>query len=160
MKKLNNQAKISLLTISALCLLWLLPKNYELVLNHSQSLPIKAVVIRKGEVPSKNGQIFVFRVRNNPHFKMPEVNFIKLVGGLAGEEITTNDREVYVEERLIGTAKMHSLKGAPLTIINQGLIPEHKFFAYTPHKDSFDSRYQDLGLIDEKDIIGTAVFAF
>jgi signal peptidase I len=39
-------------------------------------------------------------------------------------------------------------------------IPSGKFFSYTPHKDSFDSRYQEIGLIDEKDIIGTAIVAF
>ncbi len=45
-------------------------------------------------------------------------------------------------------------------MVSAGTIPPHKFFAYTPHKDSFDSRYNDLGLIDAKDIIGTAIVAF
>jgi conjugal transfer pilin signal peptidase TrbI len=60
----------------------------------------------------------------------------------------------------IGVIKAWSKKTEPLSAIQSGIIPSNKFFAYTTHKDSFDSRYNDLGLIDAKDIIGTAIVAF
>jgi len=138
----------------------LIPTKFEIVRNYSKSLPYHFVVVKKGVVPSKKDQVFVFYVRDNPLLKVSKIKFIKLVGGLPGDEIITNEREVYIAGRFIISAKTHSLKGLPLTIINSGQIPTHKFFAYTPHKDSFDSRYKEIGLINEKDIIGVALFAF
>ncbi len=170
---------------------WAVQPNFEIVINRSESLPVHAVIIKKGKLPTKLDQIFVFKVKNNPHYKMKEMTFIKLAGGFEGDKIKAGEKEVYVDgkligeakdvnlkavatnseiewkyrevfvgDKLIGVAKTHSLKGAPLEIIASGVIPVHKFFAYTPHKDSFDSRYNDLGLIDAKDIIGTAIVAF
>lgn len=160
MKKLNNHARAVLVAAILTTLVWLLQANYELVVNRSESLPINFVLVEKGKFPKKPEQIFVFKVRNNPHYKMKEMNFIKLAVGFEGDQIEIRGREIYVAGKLIGIAKTNSLKGLPLKMISAGTIPPHKFFAYTPHTDSFDSRYQDLGLVDEKDIIGTALVAF
>ena len=165
MEKLNKRLreiyiKEILMVAAIIVAVWVLQPNFEIVINRSQSLPINFVLIKKGELPTKKDSIFVFKVRNNPHYKMKETNFIKLLGGTSGEKIIVNDRNIFVEGRLIGAAKTNTLKGQSLTMAESGIIPPHKFFAYTTHKDSFDSRYKDLGLIDEKDIIGTAIFAF
>ncbi len=210
MKKLNKSARIksakavaiaSMIMVTA----WIAQANFQLVRNHSESLPFDSVLIRKGKIPNKIDQIFVFKVKNNPHYPNQEKQFIKLVGGFAGDPITTSKSEfvaswspfavdetdkglyfffdqvskilpegklekmgvhlvdkqrVYVNGKMIGLAKTESLKGLPIAMIEAGAIPPHKFFAYTPHKDSLDSRYQDLGLVDEKDIIGTAIATF
>lgn len=134
--------------------------RYNIVINHDGSLPINGVIIKLGQIPTKNDEIFVFNVRNNAHFQSKNIKFIKYIGGFAGNQIKIREREVYVADRPIGYAKTQSKKGIPLNITEETVIPEHKFFAYTPHKDSFDSRYQEIGLIDEKDIIGTAVLTF
>lgn len=167
MKKLNKSARIAsakAVTIAAIIMViaWITQANFQLVRNHSESLPFHSVLIKKGKIPNKIDQIFVFKVKNNLHYPNQEKVFIKLVKGFAGDEIKVRDaeREVYVLGELIAVAKSESLKGKPLTIIEAGIIPPHKFFAYTPHKDSLDSRYQDLGLVDEKDIIGTAIATF
>ena len=166
-KKLSKRARMAsakAVAIAATIMVigWILQANFQLVVNRSESLPIRSVLILKGKLPYKVDQIFVFKVKNNPHYPNQEKEFIKLAGGFAGDEIKVklSEREVYVTDRLIGVAKAESLKGLPLTMINAGTIPIHKFFAYTPHKDSLDSRYQDLGLVDEKDIIGTAIATF
>ena len=210
MKKLNKSARIksakavaiaSMIMVTA----WIAQANFQLVRNHSESLPFSSVLIKKGKIPNKIDQIFVFKVKNNPHYPNQEKQFIKLVGGFAGDPITTSKTEfvanwspfaidetdqgfysffrkvsevipegkleamgiklvekqrVYVKGKMIGVAKTESLKGLPIAMIESGNIPPHKFFAYTPHKDSLDSRYQDLGLVDEKDIIGTAIATF
>jgi conjugal transfer pilin signal peptidase TrbI len=167
MKKLSNRAKIAsakAVAIAATIMVtgWIAQANFQLVVNRSESLPIRSVLILKGKLPNKIDQIFVFKVKNNKHYPSQEKEFIKLAAGFAGDEIKVKlpEREVYVTERLIGLAKAYSLMGLPLTMIEGGTIPPHKFFAYTPHKDSLDSRYQDLGLVDEKDIIGTAIATF
>jgi len=200
--------------------------RYKIVKNYSESLPIHYVLIKKGKLPTKHDQIFVFKVKDNPFYKAKEVNFLKLVGGLSGDEIEVNggevffdgkkipsvgplsdvfetltlakitnpedlkkrkvtfvEREIYVSGKKIGiikpftrkyenfVKKQYSVsppdntlkfddKNYELHPIETGKIPAHKFFAYTPHRDSFDSRYKEIGLIDEKDIIGTAIFAF
>jgi conjugal transfer pilin signal peptidase TrbI len=164
-KKLNKRARMAsakavLIAAVIMVIGWILQANFQLVVNRSESLPIRSVLVLKGKIPNKIDQIFVFRVKNNPHYPNQEKEFIKLVGGFAGDQIKIQDREVYVSEKMIGVAKAESLKGLPLTMIDTGTIPPHKFFAYTPHKDSLDSRYQDLGLVDEKDIIGTAIATF
>lgn len=142
--------------------------NYKVVVNHSESLPINGVVIELGKIPSVRDQIFVFRLRKNQFYQNKEVNFIKKVGGLPGDNVVVKDREILVDDKVIGTAQLITKglsnkfdgKKYELHPLEAGKIPPHKFFAYTPHLDSFDSRYQEIGLIDEKDIIGTALFAF
>ena len=230
MKKLSNRAKIAsakAVAIAATIMVtgWIAQANFQLVVNRSESLPIRSVLILKGKLPNKIDQIFVFKVKNNKHYPSQEKEFIKLAGGFSGDKIevkggeiynegvlvpkdikvgdltyeelfrnyylfsltnpeefknrkrkiTLIDKEAYVAGKLIGvikpytkkfedfaTKKSEKFEGGEfiLSPIESGTIPPHKFFAYTPHKDSLDSRYQDLGLVDEKDIIGTAIATF
>jgi conjugal transfer pilin signal peptidase TrbI len=157
---LRNRLNILLATILILSLFAMIPRNYEFVINHSGSLPYNVVVIKKGTLPTAADQIFVSFVRDNPVYKSKEVKFIKLLGGKEGDEIKVIGRDISINDKVIGTAKLTSLKGDALTMTAAGKIPAHKFFAYTPHIDSYDSRYKEIGLIDEKDIIGTAIFAW
>ncbi|MSP34021.1 MAG: hypothetical protein EXR06_03860, partial [Rickettsiales bacterium] len=75
---LRNRLNILLVTILVLALLAMIPRSYEFVINHSESLPLKVVLIKKGVLPKEIGQIFVFRVKNNPAYKNQEIRFIKL----------------------------------------------------------------------------------
>ncbi len=222
MKLKNNQKKFLFASLVIICAGVLLASNYEVMRNHTESLPYKYVVLEKGKIPTKRGQVFAFKVHNNSQYHNEKpLNFIKLVGGIAGDEvevrggevffgenmlphnqddtlthddlfhiinlaklsdseefnkkkITIVDKEVFVAGSLIGVVKPYAKKVEELIkaktdfdakkfrlhAIEPSKIPAHKFFAYTPHKDSFDSRYQEIGLIDEKDIIGTAVLTF
>lgn len=198
-----------LLAIGLLIIVFSILQNYQIVMNHSESLPYHFVIIKKNKIPTKKNEVFVFVVKNDPLLKVKKVNFIKLVGGLPGDLIeikggeifidgkktkfsaNTNDKEtdmfvyhalkypsqevekvkeskkleikdlqIYVAGKLIGNIKAYSKKNIPLHPLETKIIPKNKFFAYSPHIDSYDSRYQEIGLIDEKDIIGTAIFAF
>jgi type IV secretory pathway protease TraF len=227
MKLKNNQKKFLFASLVIICTGVLIASNYEVMRNHTESLSYKYVVIEKGKIPTRRGQVFAFKVYNNSQYNNEKpLNFIKLVGGLAGDEIevrggdiyfgenilrkdtkidelthedffhnfnlfrlidpekfkekikekkiTIVDTGVFVAGSLIGVVKPYSKKVEELInaktdfdaykfrlhAIESGKIPPHKFFAYTPHKDSFDSRYKEIGLIDEKDIIGTAVLTF
>lgn len=224
MKKLSRKRLATgiLIAFSAMAAIWIIPANFEIVPNYSESLPYKWVLVKKGLIPSKRDQVFVFYVRNNPQLGVEKIKFIKLVGGLPGDDIEVKggevyydgieakdekneldfyyglslakfthpqelekrkviikDKEVKVGGNLIGVAKpfikkfedflkgnlslkdeLKDQKNLRLHAISSGVIPSHQFFAYTPHKDSFDSRYQEIGLIDEKDIIGTAILTF
>jgi conjugal transfer pilin signal peptidase TrbI len=153
-----------IIVMAAIALIWFLQANYKIVINRSESLPIHAVLIQKGKLPTKLDQIFVFKLQNNPAYNFAEVNFIKRAAGFVGDKIEVVNQDFYINHKFtykfIGTAKTLGLKGETLNPLSAQIIPQHKFFAYTPHPDSYDSRYQQIGLIDEKDIIGSAIFAF
>lgn len=222
MKKLNKKLAAGILIVFfAIVAIWVIPANFEIVPNYSESLPYKWVLVKKGLIPTKRDQVFVFYVRDNKMLGIDKIKFIKLVGGLPGDElevrggevyydgievkdennefdfyynfnlarishpqelekrkVTIKDKEVIINGKLVGAVKPFTTKfenyaknypnlqgkfgddNYRLHAIPSGVIPSRKFFAYTPHKDSFDSRYQEIGLIDEKDIIGTAILAF
>jgi conjugal transfer pilin signal peptidase TrbI len=88
------------------------------------------------------------------------VTFIKKVEGIPGESIRVVGRQVYVGQRLIGTAKSRSKAGVPLTPIATGPIPRDHYFLATPHPDSLDSRYAITGTIALTTILGRAYEVF
>jgi len=154
----NNLIIIAISTIIIVMAVSYVQQHYLVIHNQSESLPSHWFVISKGQIPQKD-QIFAFKAKNNPAYKAGEI-FIKIAGGVGGNEVKVKERDFYINDQFIGTAKTESLKGLPLKMSDLGIIPEHFFFAYTTHKDSYDSRYKEIGLINEKDIIGTAVLAF
>ena len=160
--KLRNRQIIIAVSAFVLVMAIVYTKQHYLIIhNKSESLPSHWFLIAKNQIHQKD-QIFAFRVRENPVYRSGEI-FIKIVGGVAGDEVMIKNRDFYINDQatnqLIGTAKTQSLKGLPLTMADVGIIPPNHFFAYTTHQDSYDSRYQEIGLINAKDIIGTAVFA-
>lgn len=76
----------------------------------------------------------------------------------AGETISY-DKEgtLYVGTQAVGKPKHLSKTGKILTPIKEQVIPEGHVFLYAPHQDSFDSRYEELGLIHKKALQGRAV---
>lgn len=158
----NNRIIIAVSTIIIVMAVAYVQQHYLVIHNKSESLPSHWFVISKGQIPQKD-QIFAFKAKDNPAYKAGEI-FIKIVGGAGGDEVKIKERNFYITnqfgDQFIGTAKTESLKGLSLEMLDAGIIPEHFFFAYTTHKDSYDSRYKEIGLINEKDIIGTAVLAF
>ena len=66
MKKLNKSARIAsakAVTIATMIMViaWITQANFQLVRNHSESLPFHSVLIKKGKIPNKIDQIFVFK---------------------------------------------------------------------------------------------------
>ncbi len=166
MKLKNKQIIIAAITFILITGVVSFKNRYLIIHNKSTSLSAKWFVIAKGKLPQKD-QIFAFKAKENPAYKKGEI-FIKIVGGVAGDQIITKERDFYIisqdqishSKQFIGTAKTTSLKGQPLTMLDTGTIPKNHYFAFTPHKDSYDSRYQEIGLINETEIIGTAVASF
>ncbi|UDF05765.1 S26 family signal peptidase [Asticcacaulis sp. AND118] len=74
----------------------------------------------------------------------------------SGDEVVVRGRDFYINGRFVGQAKTHDQKGAAVQMSTSGLIPPDKYFVVTPHRDSFDSRYALVGLIDRKALIGKA----
>ncbi len=98
------------------------------------------------------GALIAFQPPKNDFYR--HIKFIKYVAGIPGDRVTRRGREFFINDKFIGVAKEFSKKGAPLKASEPGVIPHGKVFVWTPHPDSFDSRYAQISLLDQKNIIG------
>ncbi|MDA0967632.1 MAG: S26 family signal peptidase [Proteobacteria bacterium] len=127
--------------------------KYSIMINATGSLGNLAFLVEKGVIPQEKGEYIAFIPPKNPYYTK---TFVKIIGGVAGDEVTQEDRIYYVNGIKIGRAKEVSLKGDPLSTGPVGLIPENHYFVYTPMKDSYDSRYKTIGWIPKDLVVGTA----
>lgn len=75
---------------------------------------------------------------------------IKKIVGREGDELTYDEQgNLWVEKQKIGKAKAQARDGRRLTPIKAGIIPRGMVFVKGEHERSFDSRYEELGLIPE-----------
>jgi conjugal transfer pilin signal peptidase TrbI len=82
------------------------------------------------------------------------LNITKKVVGIPGDVVTTENRDIFINGKYIATAKEFSKQGNPLQVFSGGIIPANHYFVWVKHPDSYDSRYQEIGLIDEKSVVG------
>ena len=148
----NIKATIAILILSAV-LAVIINFKYAIMINATGSLGNWAFLIEKGVIPQEKGKYIAFIPPSNPYYTK---TFIKIIGGVSGDEVTQQDRIYYVNGTRIGKAKEVSLKGEPLDMGPVGAIPEDHYFVYTPMKDSYDSRYKTIGWIPKGLVVGTA----
>jgi conjugal transfer pilin signal peptidase TrbI len=117
--------------------------------NASESLPHLAYLIIKGKEA---------KLGNYVSFKNDWYNAVltKKVVGKAGTLITYQKDILYVGDYKVGKVLTRSKQGRALTPIRSGIVPEGTVFVATEHPRSFDSRYQEVGFISVKDLIGVA----
>ena len=85
---------------------------------------------------------------------------IKRVIGVAHDEIKVKGNEVWVNEKKIGKLKSFSKTGLPLSSIQASVIPEGFIFVAGTHPDSFDSRYENFGLVPICEVLARAYPVF
>ena len=85
---------------------------------------------------------------------------IKIVAGMAGDVVTVKNNRVFINGSNMGLILPERRNGDKLTPISEGIIPEGKLFVFTPHPHSFDSRYEEMGLIDAVRVEGRAYAIF
>ena len=121
--------------------------------NITESLPYKHFfIVRYSKIAV--GDYIIFDAPKYSQYA--GMRLIKQVRGMAGDEILVEDNHVFVNGVDCGVAKIYSKAGDALTLIEEGQIPKGKYYVANPHADSYDSRYSEFGLVDEKDIIGVA----
>ena len=81
--------------------------------------------------------------------------FGKIVYGMPGDTISHAGSEVAVNGRTVARMKPLTRFGEPLTPGATGVVPPGCYFAATPHKDGFDSRYAEIGFVCARQVIGT-----
>lgn len=121
-------------------------------LNMTESLPHWAFVVDSKRAPVE-GELVMFVPPENRFYDAP---FVKEIVGVAGDRIENRAGRIYVNNRFIGNAKPVASDGRALTPIAGGTIPEGFVFVAGAHEDSFDSRYQEIGLVPVGRFVGKA----
>ena len=151
------------LAVAIILFVWLvsllLSPWYRLGINGTDSLPGVLYLVFKHGTPDTRGDLVAFYPPEN-RFYPKDMFFIKQVMGMPGDAVTRHGQEFYLNGEYIATAKTHSQSGKLLDPGPTGIIPNDHYFAWTPHPDSYDSRYADIGWISKDRIIGRAVRLF
>ena len=99
----------------------------------------------------KDGDIIVFKtdlLQDNGKQK----DLVKRVIATEGQHIKIEDSKVYVDDKLLDEPYIHdNYTSGDIDMI----IPEGEVFAMGDNREkSLDSRYEEVGLVQEKDIMG------
>lgn len=141
-------------------ILFYLGKIVSVGVNRSESVKGSFFVANKLEREIKRGDLVTFNYygEHYPHGTM----FTKFVAGVPGDVVTSdNNRNFYVNGQFVGRAKELSRSFEPLEPNSfRGVIPYGKFWYFTEHPDSFDSRYSLAGFGDTQDIVGKTYILF
>ncbi len=128
-----------------LCLLiflMIVQTQTHLAFNHTLSLPYKAFLCVKGLKPQK-GDLVSIQGHETTFFK--NTNFTKRLTGLPGDQIKPLPLKKLTKDK------------QPLHPTNSKIVPEGYVFVTTDHPYSFDSRYQEFGLVKQEHICGKCV---
>ena len=137
------------------CLCLLVEANYRVGINQTASLPQSLFLIHRGQVVNRGDFVtFYLDQAAAKHFKTPNPKLTKIVVGVPGDRVTVSDRVVFINGSPVGYAKPTSMKGEALEPIAGSIIQAGKYYVMGLHKDSFDSRYSLVGLVDSSMIVG------
>lgn len=132
-------------------------KAHALVINQTESLPNWAFMVDLGRMPVR-GDYVLFAPPLDPlvvkHFGAKPQPFAKIVYGVAGDVVTRKGAIVSVNGKPVGRLKPFSRQGEPLAAGPVGTIPRGCYYAGSPHKDGFDSRYAAIGFVCRRAIVG------
>ncbi len=135
-----------------------LTEHYRLYINVSSSLPQKYWIVGLNKLP-KRGDYICFSAAHEVAAEngfSKDVTLTKQVLAVAGDLITRQQRDFYINGKYIARAKTHSLKGERLNVGPTGVLKAGQYYVGGLHQDSFDSRYEKMGWITDSQIIGVA----
>lgn len=125
-------------------------ENVHFIKSPTDSLPEHYFVQLSKVTPKKGDLTIVY----NGFYKG---KIIKRIIGIQGDQITRDaNSNIFINQQKVGRAKSYTdLKtGLTLTAINPQTIPEGRVFLFSSHPKSFDSRYQEVGLVRVEDLEG------
>ena len=128
-------------------------RSWYVSFNWTESLPFWAFWVDETADPQV-GDYVDFWPPENPYYR--EISFVKQIVAGPGDRVTCEGRAFFVDGVQVALAKTHSQGGDPLTMGRCGVVPAGHYFVVTPHKDSFDSRYEDIGYVPKSHVRGVA----
>lgn len=152
---------IIILLIEAIMLI----SGYKLSINISPSLPYSVFLVKTKNFNHnsiKNGDFIQFINQDAKYYN--GTNLTKKVFAKGGDildiqifnEIHNNIQGTITFNNKILKVKDRSMKGTKVNINNITKIPDNNYFVIGYNENSFDSRYTEFGLINEKEVIGVA----
>ncbi len=128
------------------------------VVNIGHSLPGFLYFVSTTHAPSKGDVIAFIPPKNIKHYK--HIKFLKILAGVEGDVVTFHGLKFFINGEYMGEAKEKTSENLSLEIIGSKVIEKNKVFVFSPHKDSYDSRYKEINTIDRSCIVGTAYRLF
>ena len=135
---------------------------YMIGLNLTNSLPGTLFLIDKSQMPHR-GDLVGFRYKGFKDYYPSGTIFVKIISGEEGDIASvTNSHclEYHVNGVSYGCIKATTSLGKALHVGPVGVIPKNHLAVRGLHKDSFDSRYGEVGWIKEAEILGKAIRVF
>ena len=142
---------LAVVLVISVALRW--ERSWYVTINWTESLTHWAFVVDKNEEPAV-GDFVDFQPPANPYYA--NINFVKMIVAGPGDTVECDGRSFMVDGVIIAIAKTHSQAGDPLSLGPCGIVPDDHFFVVATHKDSFDSRYGDIGHVARSRINGVA----
>ena len=158
--KLLGAAALLVFGVSVFAALDTFHRNHALMINASDSLPNWAFYMTRGADPKRGDYISFVAPRNAlvvSHFGAKPPMFAKIVYGMPGDTVSRAGSQVLINGKRVGQTKPLSKRGEPLLAGPTGVIPQGCYYAGTPSKDGFDSRYAAIGFVCARQIFGTGV---
>jgi conjugal transfer pilin signal peptidase TrbI len=154
-KHLQQHAAVYLIVILlALVAVLLFKRHYMLGFNTTYSMPPAWYVVERGVLPQKGEHVAFVWHGGGPYSKGSV--FVKRVEGVAGDIVSVQGRDVFINGVKRARAKEVSRTGQPLEIAAPGTIPEGYYYVHLDSSDSLDSRYRLTGLIPASAFVGRA----
>lgn len=148
---------LGLISFSALFISF--KNNYVIDINLTESLPQKVFLVEKN-AGFKRGDLVKFGFETtDERFYENGTEMIKYLMGVPGDEVVFKGLDFYINGEYIGTAKSNAKTGEKLVLNQSKVLGEDEYFVFSPHKDSFDSRYAMMGYIHKHQIQGRVVYA-
>jgi conjugative transfer signal peptidase TraF len=126
----------------------------QLGINMTPSLPYKLFLTIKGGSFQKGDLV---TIAGHPTRYYQNTHFTKQLKGISGDRIRILNQKVYINEDMIGRVYDKTTQGQPLTAQQAQVIPEGMLFVAASHERSFDSRYEEFGLVPVNKVVGRAV---
>lgn len=124
--------------------------------NWTPSLPYTVAVVDYRQGPIGRGDLVVYAFEGPAgeaaYPGLRHQALFKRVAGVAGDVITVQGREVFVNGQPVGRAKTHAFDRRELSPIAPTVIPAGHLYVQGTSADSFDSRYSLSGLVREQDV--------
>ncbi|MBP6985484.1 MAG: S26 family signal peptidase [Alphaproteobacteria bacterium] len=135
----------------AFSLVWIVASHTKIHFNRTDSAPYRAFIcadfvrIGLGDYVSVEGH-------QADYFS--GLHYTKMIAGIPGDVITIKDGGAFIGSRFIGTLLNETTQGLTLTPLDIKKIPAGYVFVVGNHSRSFDSRYQEFGLVKASHIRG------
>lgn len=116
-------------------------------INYTKSLPYTLFYQKIGKrVPSRGDYVVCWKGNKR---------YIKQVIGLPGDEVLIKEQKCFVAMQEVGRVlSQHPQSLRKFQALQVSCIPQGAFFLAGTHEQSFDSRYEEFGLVKQEEIQG------